>query len=197
MSTKNSNFAGQEYDLDNYKLSGDDAPAVYISTYKKYNNGSLKGMWLDLTTFSSYEEFVDVCKFLHRDEQDPEFMTQDFSGFPRIMYFESGLMCEDSFDVIREVADMDDEDEREAAWSFIRWFGSGKITTKMIDQFHERYCGRWDSEKDFAEDLAVQCGYLDEMPEHLQSYFDYKAFAYDLFHGDYFYDDENGFVFRR
>ena len=45
-----------------------DQPAIYCGTYKKYNEGSLFGAWLDLRTFDSYEEFIDVCKQLHADE---------------------------------------------------------------------------------------------------------------------------------
>lgn len=48
-----------------------DQPAIYCGTYKKYNEGSLFGAWLDLRTFDSYEEFIDVCKQLHADEEDP------------------------------------------------------------------------------------------------------------------------------
>ena len=29
-------------------------PAVYCGTYAKYNNGSLYGMWIDLSTFENY-----------------------------------------------------------------------------------------------------------------------------------------------
>lgn len=55
-----------------------DQPAIYCGTYKKYNEGSLFGAWLDLRTFDSYEEFIDVCKQLHAEEEDPELMFQDY-----------------------------------------------------------------------------------------------------------------------
>ena len=32
-----------------------DQPAIYCGTYKKYNEGSLFGAWLDLRTFVSYD----------------------------------------------------------------------------------------------------------------------------------------------
>lgn len=59
-----------------------DQPAIYCGTYKKYNEGSLFGAWLDLRTFDSYEEFIDVCMQLHADEEDPELMFQDYQCFP-------------------------------------------------------------------------------------------------------------------
>ena len=55
-------------------------PAVFCCTYHKYNEGrSLTGgMWLDLYTFSSYEDVIAACRWLHRDESDTELMYLDF-----------------------------------------------------------------------------------------------------------------------
>ena len=36
-------------------------PAVYCGTYAKYNNGSLYGMWIDLSTFENYHDFMEFC----------------------------------------------------------------------------------------------------------------------------------------
>ena len=59
-------FEGDEFDLENYKYDYRTGhPAVYVGTYHKYNCGSLFGAWLDLTTFASYEDFCEVCRFLH------------------------------------------------------------------------------------------------------------------------------------
>ena len=52
--------------------------SVYVGTYSKYNAGSLKGEWLDLDNYDSYAEFIDACKSLHADEDDPELMYQDW-----------------------------------------------------------------------------------------------------------------------
>ena len=60
---------------------------VYVGTYKKYNEGSLKGGWLNLADYASYGDFLKACKSLHKDERDPEFMIQDNEGFP------DGLDC--------------------------------------------------------------------------------------------------------
>lgn len=66
-------------------------PAVYCGTYGKYNNGSLAGLWVDLTTFDDKEELFEFLHRLHADEEDPEFMFQDFENFPRKFYSESGF----------------------------------------------------------------------------------------------------------
>lgn len=60
---------------------------VYVGTYNAYNNGSLRGGWLDLANYASYGDFLKACKNLHRNERDPEFMIQDTEDFP------DGLSC--------------------------------------------------------------------------------------------------------
>lgn len=60
---------------------------VYVGTYKKYNEGSLKGDWLDLADYETYDDFLKACKRLHKGESDPEFMIQDSEDFP------DGLDC--------------------------------------------------------------------------------------------------------
>ena len=60
---------------------------VYVGTYRKYNEGSIKGGWLNLADYPKYGDFLTACKELHKDERDPEFMIQDTEDFP------DGLSC--------------------------------------------------------------------------------------------------------
>ena len=184
----------EEFDLKDYALTHfDGSPAVYVGTYGKYASGSLRGVWLDLTTFADYDEFLAVCAYIHRDEADPEFMAQDFEGFPSEWYTE-GFMSEREFDLIREFAELDD-DEREAFEVYVAAFGSSRDDSTIFDNFREAYCGKWSNEEEYAEQLAEDCCMLEGAPEFLKSYFDYKAFASDLFIDDYYFD--SGFVYRR
>jgi len=50
---------------------------LYVSTYAKYNSGSLAGAWLDLDQYSDADAFERACLALHQDERDPELMFQD------------------------------------------------------------------------------------------------------------------------
>jgi antirestriction protein len=63
-----------------------------------------------------------------------------------------------------------------------------------LSDFEEAYSGEWNSEQEFAEDLAVNTGLLDEMPDHLQIYFDWEKWTRDLFMTDYW--SSNGYIFR-
>ena len=42
---------------------------VYVGTYNNYNSGSLFGKWLDLFDYWDKDEFLVVCRELHKDEQ--------------------------------------------------------------------------------------------------------------------------------
>ena len=179
----------EEFDLSLYALKGFNGnPAVYVGTYGKYASGSLRGVWLDLTTFADYDEFLAVCRYIHRDESDPEFMAQDFEGFPREWYAE-GFMSEDIFDLIQEFAELD-EDEREAYEAFLDVRCDSRIS---VEDFRDAYQSEWDSEEDFARHIVEECGMFDNLPESVKDYFDFERYADDLFRYDY--DFQDGHVF--
>lgn len=189
----------ETYNLDDYKYDNtSNAPAVYVGTYRKYNNGSLDGMWLDLMSFYDYEEFMDVCAYLHRDEDDPELMFQDWDNVPDCWRDES-YFDKQTFDEIREWADMD-SDEQDAFEAFMCAFGGGDI-----DSFRERYEGQYDDMEEFARYIVEETGLL-TLPhsgyipnevraqfENVAEYFDFERYAEDL---EYDYTWEDGYVFR-
>lgn len=162
-----------------------DQPAIYCGTYGKYNNGSLDGAWLDLEAFDSYDELLEICALLHDDEDDPEFMFQDYQGFPREWYDESGL--KESFDNIVEYCKLD-ENDREVFDAYYEWSGNADFA-----HFRDHYMGKFDTEEDFAEYIVSECYDLDNMMGDLSFYFDYERYARDLFMTDYAFCD--GYVF--
>ena len=142
---------------------------VYVGTYAKYNNGSLFGKWLDLSDYSDKDEFWEACRELHEDEQDPEFMFQD---------------------IIEKL----NETQQEA---FFVWCDhhnhdiSEEDADDLVSSFESDYQGEYKDEEDYAYEVAEECY---DLPEFAKTYFDYSAFARDLFMTDYWMD--NGFVFR-
>ena len=68
--------------------------AVYVGTYRKYNEGSLGGAWLKLTDYKDRDEFLAACYELHKDEKDPELMFQDWEHVPSWMIGESHIDAE-------------------------------------------------------------------------------------------------------
>ncbi|MEC4094988.1 antirestriction protein ArdA [Myroides odoratimimus] len=165
---------------------------VYVGTYAKYNNGSIKGQWIELSNFSSLDEFYEFCAELHSDETDPEFMFQDWENIPSELISESSL-SENIFSIIEKVSDLEYNTlEAFSAWISI---GNHNIASDDIDSlyegFEDDYLGDYNSEEDFAYQIAEECY---DLSDFAKTYFDYESFARDLFMGDYTY--ESGHVFR-
>ena len=168
--------------------NGSDSPALYCGTYGKYNSGDLRGMWLNLSTFGSYEYFIDFCKAIHADENDPELMYQDFSNMPDCLYNES--MGEEGFNNILEYCELCDEYGVSAVDDFLEWYSH-----EDLDNMHDAYAGVYDTKEDFAIEIVNDCYDIEKMMGNLANYFDYEALARDLFVNDYHFGS-HGTVLR-
>ncbi|WP_416347574.1 antirestriction protein ArdA [Acerihabitans sp. TG2] len=159
-------------------------PSVYVGTYHKYNCGSIYGQWFDLTDFDDEEDFYAACGKLHGDEADPELMFQDWEGIP------TGLVSEGhvTWDFIDSLKQAEAEGQGGA---FVAWVECSGACD--YDAFQEAYCGEAESEEDYARDSAEDSGLLNEVPESLRCYFDFEAYARDLFCGELTF--HNGYVF--
>lgn len=190
----NNPYGVEEVDLEQFIAHPDEeVPAIYVGSYGAYASGSLRGAWVSIEACADYEEFMMVCRWIHRFEQDPEYMFQDYMGFPGQFYRE-GSFTEQDFDNVREFAELD-EDEQEAFEAFLDCkYGSYTDGDNLFYEFRDAYCGKFDSEEDYAEQLAEDCGYYAEMPSYLRNYFDIKAFARDIFLDGFTF--WNGYVFR-
>ena len=155
---------------------------IYVGTYAKYTAGSLKGKWLDLEDYNDKVEFMKACEELHADEDDPEFMFQDHEGVPSQFIGESWI-DEKFWDYLN--SDIDDDVKEAYMALFDEW---------NEDQCNERYEGKFRSDEDYAEDRCEQCGTLENVPEDLRFYFDFKAYARDMSYNGEF-KEENGHYF--
>lgn len=162
--------------------SNEERPAVYVGTYAKYNNGSLYGEWVDIASFDSYEDFCDYCRWVHRDEEDPELMFQDFEYIPK--EWRCSWFHEEVFDAIKIYADSDNQEGIEGYLA--------KFDDYKLGKFEDKFIGKWDSKKDFAEMVFQE---IWNVPEGLMNYIDIEKFADDLFYESYVF--ANGSVFRK
>ena len=146
----NNPFGVEEVDLEQYIAHDDEVPALYVGSYGAYASGSLRGAWVSLEACADYEEFMMVCRWIHRFEADPEYMFQDYMGFPGQFYSESSF-TEQDFDNAREFGELD-EDEQEAFEAFLECkYGSHVDSNRVFDEFRDAYCGKWSSEEEYAE----------------------------------------------
>ena len=143
---------------------------IFVGTYKKYNEGSLFGKWLDLEDYNNKEEFLEACADLHKDEDDPEYMFQDHEGIPDGMVSECSV-DEKCWDLIKAYDEHGEDEVNAYCACFEEW---------NDEDFQDRYRGKWDSWEDMAEELLEETGELGEIPERLRYYFDYGRYARDL-----------------
>ena len=176
--------------LADYKMTDASGIGIYVGTYAKYNSGSIFGMWIDLESVSDAYEFFEVCRALHSDEADPEFMMQDYQGFPEELYHES-MSVDDVEKIIAFVA-LDDND-REMLEAFCECYGGDATDADNIDDVRERCMGQFDTFQDFADQCANEKLECMNAPEFCTRYFDYEAYARDLKYGCSVSD--NGYIF--
>lgn len=133
------------------------AARIYCGTYKKYNSGSIAGAWLTLSDYAGRDEFLAACRELHKDESDPELMFQDYEGFPSSYYCESSAPSEELWTEYLSLT----EDERQAFGLFAENYGKDAT----VDDFRDAYQGTYESEAEFAENMASECGDLPKLPD--------------------------------
>ena len=166
-----------------------DSPALYCGTYGKYNSGNFSGIWVDVSTFDSYEDFENFCLAIHADEENPEIMCQDGENIPDSLYHES--MGEEGFNQIAEYCELCDDYCVSAVEDFLKLY-----RPDYIDMMHDAYVGVYDSKEDFARAFVNKRCDLEKMIGDLDYYFNYEALARDLFLGDYHFGS-HGTVLRR
>jgi len=153
---------------------------IYVGTYSKYNNGSIAGAWLDLTDYSDADDFYLACKEFHADEIDPEFMFQDFEGFHKSLYDESGNINE-IYDYLTECASLSQD-----------IVDAGLDCEIPLTSIELAYYGEYESDLDFAYNYIDNTGFFNEIPESIIRYFDYDAYAKDL---SFDFTSSNGYYF--
>ncbi|HSH65533.1 MAG TPA: antirestriction protein ArdA [Bacteroidia bacterium] len=164
---------------------------VYVGTYCKYNKGSLYGEWLNLSDYSDKDELYKACQELHDDEESPEFMFQ-YENIPDGLINESWI-SDKLFNVLEALKDMDTD----LLEPFLIWCNNehkrfaDEDIDDLISSFQDDYIGEYNSEDDFAKELIEL---KDNLNEFAKRYFDYKAYARDLFSTDYWF--VGGYVFQ-
>ena len=170
----------------------DTTPRAWVGCLACYNDGRLVGDWFDavaadeVTTYdihgraSSHDELwvFDHENIPVRGELDP--LTAAAWG-----------RC------LTEV----NEHLRPALCAWVEsgdYIAEGNTDLPSVSDFEERYCGAWDSFREYAENLADDIGLLADVPEEIARYFDWSAWSRDLAFDYSTYDDPEGgvFVFR-
>lgn len=167
--------------------------SVYVGTYAKYNNGDISGEWVDLSDYSDSEELLARFAEIHDDESDPEYMIQDKEGESCILSMIGESMSDEEWEkILEKISEIEDSHlDIEVISAYCAGFGYNLADVDISD-IEDAYSGSYDSEEDFAEDMADQLGY--EIPNQWPfRCIDWEWAARELM---YDYTEQNGHYFR-
>lgn len=143
---------------------------IYVGTYAKYNSGSIAGAWLNLEDYADRDAFYQACAALHKNEEDPEFMFQDYEGFPKAFYSESSV-SDELFDWLEL-----DEDDRNLLAAY-----QDAIDEKGdIEAARDAFYGIHESPEDFAQSFYEETGMDKDIPDALRCHIDWEGVARDF-----------------
>lgn len=152
-----------------------DTPSIYVACLASYNNAILHGVWIDATQ-SEDEIMEEIWEMLDNSSEAnaEEYAIHDYVGFGSIKIHEYESIC----NIVEYASFIGEHGE----------LGLVLLSDYSIDDaqtmLEEHYQGCYDSEVDFARQLFDEC-YVHQVPGNLSCYFDYEAFARDLFISDY------------
>jgi antirestriction protein len=145
------------------------SPRIYVACLAAYNNGTLHGQWIDVTTEEEMQDKINVMLKASPCPNAEEWEIHDHEGLSSWGELHDLETCVERAEFIAEHGDIGEELISECS-------GDLEHAKNLMDN----YCGEFDSEVAFAEQTFDEL-YAHEMPKHLAFYFDYEAFARDLF----------------
>lgn len=167
-----------------------DTASIYCGSYAKYNNGSLYGKWLNLGDYSDYDELLTAMYELYSDEQDPEFMLQDYEGcelFEKLGLISECHISKDIYDIAGQINDSEyDIEVFEACIDCL-----GRIDFQSLYEYiNNFYYGEYANDIEFVEYL-----YENDIPFNLPSFIviDWEATTRNIMY-DYF--ESSGHYFK-
>ena len=153
---------------------------IYVGTYRKYNESSIFGAWLNLSDYFDFEELENAMRELHKDEEEPEFMLQDYECSQ--FFINQNLICEGYLSrEIYEIAEKIEDSNLDfhIIEAFTDCFGQFTDIDDLLEKVSENYYGSYDSDEDFAESFLNEVGAIPEnFPNYV--YIDWRRTARDL-----------------
>ena len=163
---------------------------IHYWELSNYVGGKLIGQWFELDNISHDEHIAEITEWLEEltnetGELCEEWIVGDVEDVPS--HYVGEYSIDEAFFELAELAENShlDREVFEAAADY----------GIPLDKVEDAYYGCFESDQALAEDYVDQTALLAEVPENLQSYFDFAAFGRDLAmdfcesNGHYFYSN--------
>ncbi|MEC3876680.1 antirestriction protein ArdA [Chryseobacterium salviniae] len=167
-----------------------DTASIYVGTYAKYNNSSLYGEWFNLSEYGSYDDLLEAVHELHKDEQDPEFMYQDYENcelFEKLGLIHESFLSPEIYEIAEQINESGyDTEVFEAVLDNL-----GRMDFQSVYEYANNfYCGSYPDDETFVQEL-----YENDIPFNLPNFvvIDWESTSRNIMY-DYF--ESNGHYFR-
>ena len=158
-----------------------DVPKIYVACLAAYNSGRLRGSWIDLEDSANIRDDIQTMLAASPIRNAEEYAIHAYEGFG------DKALCEyEDIDTLVEIAQFITQ-HGELGGALVGEYSVEEAETLL----EERYQGSYNSEVDFAYSIFDDC-HSNAIPSNLIYYFDYDAFARDLFMCDYFSVEADG-----
>ncbi|MBD2416632.1 antirestriction protein ArdA [Anabaena cylindrica FACHB-243] len=141
------------YPVNQRECTYQDTPKIYVACLSAYNSGKLHGLYIDAT--QDTEDILDDINWMlswspvRNYEPCEEWAIHDHENFGDFSIGEY-----ESLEYISQLAKaLDSAADKDAmsAWlNYAKGLTSDPNIEELAEEFGSYYCGRWDSEKDFA-----------------------------------------------
>lgn len=153
--------------------------SIWYGNLADYNNGILRGQWLDFETMTRDEIEAAADKISNGGRDECMIMDYETRCGLDVGEWESINELFEIYEACQEIIDQyGNECGEYAINTFCEYYGSRYI--KDIDGYDFYFYYECYNMTDVAYEVVDQCGYLEQMPENLQGYFDYEKFGRDL-----------------
>lgn len=163
--------------------------AIWVGTYRKYNNGVLQGRWMTLSDYEDKNEFLKACAELHKDEKDPEFMFNDYEYIPKGMVSESWVSPH-----VWGYIELD-EDDREIVSHYVSACSIDvddyEDFDDLVQEARDSFVGCYDDPEDYGQQCFDEfiAPFIDEhLRNTIEYHFDMKGYGEELLN-DYMSED--------
>lgn len=144
-----------------------DTQRIYVASLSDYNAGRLHGKWISLNECDTVDEvWAEINKMLAASPEFKEFpqggpaeewAIHDYEGFGDWHISEYASIAK----LFVAAKLIEDQGEKAAAFLGFKdddWFDEDTTVESLLDTFHEHYCGEWESEREYVENLVDELG---------------------------------------
>jgi antirestriction protein len=160
--------------------------SIYVASLTDYNHSVLYGVNIDLEGKTAEDIQAEVNHMLASSPAAKKYgeVAEEWA----IHAYDFGGMHigeNDSFEFLIQLMEAIEE-HGEAFSSYHQQISGNCDLETAIEEFEDAYCGQYDSEDEYAQELFDECY---DVPNHLANYIDYEKFSRDLFISDYYSQD--------